>query len=611
MAIAIFVNTNTFVAYSAFIRRRSRFQNLCAGQGKGSPLTFPQVLENAGLKSIVSFSTIYGTSDSGCGDARWGVCVNLPPFPWKAWHAAQELLDSFGRGLLAATALSAGSTPPPPPTPSPSMNSGTEGTKAALVRLELLAASEIAHIDHSSGEVVISRGKSSVPLGSGTGVVVSAEGIVATTWENLAVNEGAVAVYTANELFSKVIGVPIVGNDGNMARRGSTPDQHWGPHLQHCYDLVEHCVLFRVPQYRVRTYTSQPGSVMAELLNTPTGAQDVALLRISGGGGAPTAILAPPDKQAGGESLLLGFTEQPTPAAGPAALPVTVDAAAGKISPRQDLSALLKAGVSGGPVIDSATGQVLGLAGPLQPNGQATLTSASAIQAAMAAAGVKASPSKFDAVFRRGIDHLSSGNSGSAESAFEESLTYYDSALATSHLEHARAMKNQQPPDQSATATADGETPGNSTANLLVGAAVLLLAGIIAAATVRHRKRTQPEVGGRPSSVRRPQHSGRGTAPGANPGRRTPSQEEPTVMAASVETKRRQDNMPPEGPDRGAEVSHSVQTATGKTRTAGRLVKARTREGNGEAQATAFCPQCGRTVPPGARYCSGCGQLVG
>lgn len=518
--------------------------------------------------------------------------------------------------ILAATTLSAGTSPSPSPSSPVTLSSGTEGAKAALVRIELLAAAEIAHIDHSTGDVAISRGKSSVPLGSATGVLVSADGIVATTWENLTVDEGTVAVYGANELFSKVIGVPIVGNDGNPARRGSTPDERWAPHLQHCYDLVQHCVLFRAPQYRVRTYTSEPGSVMAELLNSPSSPQDVALLRISGGGGAPTATLADPDKAPGAESLLLGFTELPTPKTGPAVLPVDVDAAAGRITSRQDLAGLLDAGVSGGPVLDGATGQVLGLAGPRQPDGQAVLTPAAAIQAAMAETGVNVSPSKFDAVFRRGVDHLSSGNAGgSAESAFEESLTYYDSALATSHLEQARATRGQAT-NQPAAATTDDETAGFPSSVLvptLVG--ILLVAGIIMAITVRRRNSMAVGgSGGASSDHSRRQHAATDITAGVKPKNPLPATEETgTVLSAPGRGSKAQDRGQQSGPVRHeADRPGAAQTDAEKTRTGGGFATPFSAgQSQTEGPAPAFCSQCGRPVSPGARYCVGCGHPVG
>lgn len=509
-------------------------------------------------------------------------------------------------GILAVCALTASANPTPTPSPTPSLNSGAEGAKAALVRIELMALSEIAHIDASSGVAEIRRGTSEVPLGSGTGVLVSADGIVATTWENLTLDDGTVAVFSANELFSNVIRVPIVGNDGNPLRRGTTPDEYWARHLQHCYDLVDHCVLFRVPQYRIRTFTSEPGSVVAELLYKPPTPEGVALLRITGGGGAPTATLAPSNAVPGAESSLLGFVGQPTPADGPAEVPVTVDAAAGRIAaPEHDLGALLDSGVSGGTVIDDATGQVLGLAGPRQADGKAILTPAAAIRAAMAAAGVESSQSKFDVVFRRGVDYLASGNQGgSAVSAFEESLTYYDSALAARHLEQAREMGNQEATEQPPASASAADPVPLPTALLATLAGVLLLGGILAAVALRQRKGAIASSSSSSEPNGRPRHaSGADITAPASPGKPQLSDSARTDAAKSTGTNRQDEHPPREGPELPAQDS---------TRAAGpfalRAAQPSTEAGG---QSQPLCSKCGQQVQPGARFCVSCGQPVG
>ncbi|MFE7631630.1 trypsin-like peptidase domain-containing protein, partial [Kocuria sp. NPDC057446] len=361
------------------------------------------------------------------------------------------------------------------------------------MRIELRAVAEIAHVDHTTGEVEIDRGRSTVPLGAATGVMTSADGIVATTWENLDVDEDAVAVYAGNELFATEMRVPILGNDGDPARRGYTTDSYWAPHLQHCYDQVTHCILFHVPQYHVRTYTAESGGVNAELLNAPSDPGDVALLRISGGGGAPTAQLAESEAVPDAETALFGFTERPTTEAGPAEIPSSVDMVAGRIESPDELAPPLDAGVSGGPVVDRTTGQIIGLAGPLEQDGSATFVPAADIQAAMEEEGVEASSSKFDAVFRRGIDHLSAGNLDGSVSALEEALTYYESAHARGHLDQARAMADEQAINNPEGGTADRGPQGSLRAAFLpVLAGILLLAGIVVTIVMRRRGRSGP-----------------------------------------------------------------------------------------------------------------------
>jgi hypothetical protein len=552
----------------------------------------------------------------------------------------------------------------PVPSPSDTLNSGTEGTKAALVRIELRAVAEIAHVDHTTGEVEIKSGQSTVPLGSATGVLTSADGIVATTWENLDVDEDAVAVYAGNELFAQEMGVSILGNDGDPARRGYTPDPYWAPHLQHCYDQVTHCILFHVPEYHVRTYTAESGGVNAELLNAPSDPRDVALLRISGGGGAPTAQLAAPDAASGADTAILGFTGRPTTEAGPVEIPSSVDTAADRIESTDELTPPLDAGVSGGPVVDRTTGQVLGLAGPLEEDGSATFVPASEIQTAMEKEKVDASSSKFDAVFRRGIDHLSAGNPSGSESALEEALTYYDSALAIRHRDEARALAGEQANSAPAGGTADTGPQGSlPVAFLPILTGILLLAGIIVAIVMRRRGRSGSDpTGGTSASAagNRPRGSGSGPTGGTSAsaaGNRRASA--PAVAASSViqdpkDQSSGNEEMPARSTAPGMEReqtggraprSHERSESTTWTRSAEYHVPGEphstastaeapsapetnvqaTPESNGNGAHAAghvppravggfipvFCTQCGRSLSQGARFCAYCGHPVG
>jgi hypothetical protein len=537
--------------------------------------------------------------------------------------------------ILLAIVVAAGVTGASSPAPSPTatLQSGMEGSKAALVRIELVAVAEIAHIDASTGVAMISQGRSVVPLKSTTGVLLSADGIVATTWESLTVDEDAVAVYSANELFANVIHVPIVGNNGNPAIRGSTPDPHWGPHLQHCYKTVSHCILFRVAQYHVHTYTSKPGDVIAELLNAPSKPNDVALIRISGGGAAPTAALAT-TAAAKVSGVLLGFTKRPLAAVSPAEFPATVDTAGNRIQFVTDLAGPLRDGVAGGPVVDRATGQVLGLAGSRQPDGKATLVPAAAIKAALAKAGIQVSPSRFDAVFRRGIDHLAAGNQGgSAESALQESLTYFDSALARNRLAEARAQDATRAPASQAQTPEDAASAASLPGPLLAVLAGAVILAVIVVGVVLMRRRaafaTAPDAGGSP-----PVASG---TPASRPLRAGPLA--PSHSRASVErteltkvgdnderagpgkyhsgrTDAGEHFRPPQSPaamhfatppasEAGHNANASARPGAGGTRFAGPLAPRAMRE------VPAFCFRCGRQLQPEWQFCVGCGQRIG
>jgi hypothetical protein len=258
---------------------------------------------------------------------------------------------------------------------------------------------------------------------------------------------------------------------------------------------------------------------------------------------------------------------------------------------------------------------MLGLAGAIQPDGTVTLVPAEDIRAAMAAAGVKASPSKFDAVFRRGIDHLASGNpGGSAESELEESLTYYDSALATSRLDQARAIRSSQANEGTAKA---GSNTGRSVLSalplVLVGG--LLLGGVVWAIAYRRRASTvtPPADGAAPSNgAGRHSRAPTGPAPGMQAGLTVTADALPARAASGQNRKpvnRQADPHAGTGADlSGLSPTEAAEHRSGEeeTQLAG-PVAPRT----AAIKHTSFCSQCGRTVRPGARFCVGCGRPVG
>lgn len=587
------------------------------------------------VSSIRSHHTVRGTlTVNGTGRAPMGT-VAFNKETADSVRLARPLVSVLK--VLLAFVVAAGLTgaTSPVPSPTPTMQSGMEGSKAALVRIELVAVAEIAHIDHSSGEVEIARGRSIVPLRSATGILLSADGIVATTWESLTLDKDTVAAYAANELFASQMHVPIVGNNGDRARRGSTPDPHWGPHLQHCYKQVTHCVLFSVAQYHVRTYTSKPGDVVAELLNTPSKPNDVALLRISGGGAAPTAILAPTAVASKVDGILLGFTQRPTPKVAPVELPTKVDATAARIRSATNLAAPLLAGVASGPVVDRATGQVLGLAGSRQPDGGATLVPAAAIRAALVKTGLQASPSRFDAVFRRGIDHLVAGNQGgSAESALAESLTYFDSALATNRLAEARALGAKQASTGQAQAAGDKNTATSSPGPLVPVLLGALLLAVVWGAMVLVRRRAalataSPDSSSRPAASHPPAPGAfRAASQASDHSRASVERTELTKDAGdndrragrgrshSVRTDAGEHHSPaqpqalmyfatPPAPESNPNAHASAQPEAGETRFAGPLAP------RAVGEVPAFCFRCGRQVQAEWRFCVGCGQRIG
>jgi hypothetical protein len=496
--------------------------------------------------------------------------------------------------LLALTVLAmpspAGAADDPSGGTTPVPVSGVEGAKAALVRIEVSAVAEIAHIDHTTGEVNVARGRYEVPIRSGTGVFTSADGVIATTGTTLTVTDGDVVVYAANRLFTEVMQTALTGNDGDLSRRAQAVEEYWAPHLQHCYEQVEHCVLFYVPQYEVFPYTEEPSSTPADLLRPPAGAADVGLLQISGGGGTPTAELMPADGVAPAEEMVTGFTAPPGVDVDPSELAVTVDAATGALASTGDAVGLLASGVDGGPVLDPDTGQVAGLATVV--DGAPTVVPVTRLHEVLAEAGVSPTASEFDVVFRRGIDHLGSERGGSsATSAFQEALTYYRSGLAAQYLQQAADT-----PADPAAAPAAGESDDGGLGGVGTWVTVAVVALLVLLAAVVLARRRRGGTGG--------QH----LAPsGDGPPARDPAPA--TTVAAAPESTRS-----------GAAVPDPVPVPARETRPPGAVpAHERTRLRQTPALATdhrpagqrpTFCSDCGTPLRDGARFCGACGSPV-
>jgi hypothetical protein len=496
--------------------------------------------------------------------------------------------------LPVAAAWPAGAAPPAHPMGG-DLVSGVEGSKAALVRIEVTAQAEIVHIDHTSGEVALMRGRYTVPIRTATGVFVSSDGTIATAGHTLTVTADQVVVYAANKLFEEELGVTLVGNDGDPSRRAQTADPHWAMHLQDCYDQTEHCILFFVPHYRVVPYTEDPVGTPADVLSSPKGPADPGLLRISGGGGTPTAQLAAADEEVVEHGLLIGFTDPPAPGVAVVEMGVEIDAAAGTLSPEGDMGSP-DAGLAGGPVVDPDTGEVVGL--DTSVDGTETMIPAQALRDALAAAGVEPSVSQFDAVFRRGVDHLANGHAaGSAVNSFDEARHYYDSALAVQYLEEAQAAGGT---DEMAAPPTNDDRGLFGSAGFWIALGMLVLLALALALFLRRRRA-----------------SGRGSSAAADP---TP----PAPTAAAPRPKHAKVPAADGGPQAGEPA------AAGPTRTPSRddgsrertqlrqsparvpaMVPAALKETLPASRpAPTYCSDCGGALRERARFCGSCGSPV-
>lgn len=313
------------------------------------------------------------------------------------------------------------------------------GTQAALVRIDVTADVTIAHVNHTTGDVVIHQGTYEVPQAAATGVLVTGDGVVATLYRLLREDLDTVTVPAANKLFVEQIGAQLVDGNDTTGRTHAT-DPAIDEHLQHCYRRVEHCIVVPHERYEVVLLSAdQEEPVPATLVNQPSGPTDVALLRI-GAGGLPTAGLSPTpepvdDAAVAGLDWEVSQSAPTTRTLQPAVEPVRLDGS--RLTGGQTLTSSLAGGLNGGPVIDRATGGVLALA-DCDPSFVVSAVGAASIQAAMVSAGVTAARSGFDIAFADGLTQFNQQEYAAAAERLEVATTYFDSALAREYLAIAR-----------------------------------------------------------------------------------------------------------------------------------------------------------------------------
>jgi hypothetical protein len=360
------------------------------------------------------------------------------------------------------------------------------GTQAALVRIKVIADVTIAHVNHSTGDVVIHQGTYEVPQNEATGVLVTGDGVVATLYRLLREDLDKVTVPAANRLFAEEIGAQLVdGNDATGPTHATDPavDEH----LQHCYRRVEHCIVVPNERYEVVLLSAgQEEAVPATLVNAPSGPTDVALLRI-GAGGLPTADLSPAQEPVD-DAAVVGLTwavSQGDPARRtwqPAGEPVRLDGS--RLTGGQTLTSSLAGGLNGGPVIDRATGGVLALADCDPATNAISAVGAASIQAALVGAGITPARSSFDDAFADGLTLINEEEYAAAAERLQTATTYFDSALARDYLALAR--------DRAATQDTAVDTPTPDDEGIawwMWGLVALLVLAALAAGLLIGRRR--------------------------------------------------------------------------------------------------------------------------
>jgi hypothetical protein len=373
------------------------------------------------------------------------------------------------------------------------------GFQAALVRIHVIADVTIAHINHSTGKVVIDQGTYEVDQGEATGVLVTGDGVIATLYRLLREDLDTVTVPAANRLFVEEMGAQLVdGNDTKDSTHATDPalDEH----LQHCYQRVEHCIV--VPHERYEVVLLSAGTqdrVPATLVNRPTGPKDVALLRI-GAGSLPTASLSPTQEPVD-DAMVAGLTwgvselDPATLTWKPTSHPARLLRAT--VIGNERLPSVLAGGLNGGPITEPATGGVLALVDCDPATNAISAVGAASIQAALVSAGIAAARSGFDIAFTDGLTLINQEEYAAAAQRLEDAKTYFDSPLARQYLALARDRAGEQGDPAGAPSSDGGEIPWWAWGLL----ALLVLGALTAGLMIgRRRHSAHPRGGSAPTS---------------------------------------------------------------------------------------------------------------
>lgn len=418
-------------------------------------------------------------------------------------------------------------------------------------------------------------GRYAFDYATGSGFVVSPDGVVVTASHVVEPDERSLRNFAANRLILDAFGY---GYDDPFARYRITDWGRLNTLLQQCYRGVA-C------DFGIRTavtvftaldvaQTELPKGAPAQVL-TSTGFEntDVAVLKVNASG-LPTVALAETatDVAPGDEVTALGF-----PGSSRDALETGVTQptkAFGRVSDIRDqgtwklieLDADLEGGMSGGPVI-GADGRALGLVSfsLLQRTGESAsqyLRTVDDIRAALADAGVRASRGPVDAAFEEAMELFWGRHYSAAVPAFQRVLSLYDGhPLAKEYLAEAQAKAGT-----AADVPVEEPSRGLPIWAIAAGAGVLLVAGL-GFGLLRARQRGPiPQAQAAPTIA--------GSLPVA-PGQPVVNGSQPVAGSAG-----------PVGAVQEEPTAQPVAVATVGPR---------------------FCSHCGNRLEPAARFCPSCG----
>ncbi|WP_146607588.1 zinc ribbon domain-containing protein [Spongiactinospora gelatinilytica] len=383
----------------------------------------------------------------------------------------------------------------------------TDLVTPAVVRVEAVAHVEITLLDHM-GELQHVERSYEVPIGSGTGVVVSPEGAVVTL-TRVVKSEDDAAVHAANKIFADHHKVDIKQD----FQRHRLDDATLNRHLQQCYPpktATATCLTKVTPQIKIFPNISPADKegINAEIAYTGDDPDNPAVLlpvgRADGGAGLPTAPLAArvPDKP-GSPVSVAGFTGRPA-----ADRPHLIDIAhldaggagqagrpfkdpEGKADEPRKTGELIAKGLAGAPVIGDKDGAVVGLlAGGA---GEGRMIGVREITKALAEAKVEPRRGPLDAAFEVALTRFHTKYFGDAVPALRRVLELYPGhVVAAKHLKTAQEKRGG--PDDAGALAAPVQAGGDVPLWPFIAGAGVLVAAVIGGTVLILRRRARPDT---------------------------------------------------------------------------------------------------------------------
>lgn len=382
----------------------------------------------------------------------------------------------------------------------------TDLVTPAVVRVEAVAHVDITLLDHV-GELLHIERSYDIPIGTGTGVVVTPEGAVVTL-TRVVVSQQDVAIYAANKIFAEhhKVKIPI-----DYAKH-KVKDKTLNHHLEECYPpktKLATCIINVKPVITVYPNISTPDAkgFQAEVVAPGNRPDSPAVLQLTGrtegGAGLPTAPLADkvPDKE-GSPINLAGFLAKPAPdkpikveighlskggVSGEGGRPFADPEK--KVDEPAKLGALADQGMLGAPVIGDKEGHVIGL---LVGGGKdAKMIGVREITAALTKAKVVPRRGTIDAAFEAALTRLHTKNYTDAVPFFQRVIDLYPGHIvAAAHLKTSLAKRGSAED----TGVRKAAAPTKSAIPLwpfIAAAAVVLVAALVGAFLIWRRRTHQ------------------------------------------------------------------------------------------------------------------------